>query len=125
MFGFTGVTVIAEVCHHLMIAEAIQKKWVSLKKPTVQLQEKPEIVKKLSEYFGQLLNIMDWGIRVITPPEDMIIKSQVFRSQYGFLTNDSFIPVYMKLANINKLATNDKALARISSIEVYFPSDGQ
>ena len=108
-----------------MIAEAIQKKWVSLKKPTVQLQEKPEIVKKLSEYFGQLLNIMDWGIRVITPPEDMIIKSQVFRSQYGFLTNDSFIPVYMKLANINKLATNDKALARISSIEVYFPSDGQ
>lgn len=121
LIGVTGVTVLAEVCHHLMIAEAIRHKWITLQRPVVQLQQKPELIKKLSEYFTQMVNLLDWRIQIIAPVEDMVIKSQVFRSQYGLLTNDSFVPVYMKLANTAKLATNDHAFDRIASLQVYTP----
>ena len=123
LLGITGVTILAEVCHRLIIAEAIGRKLIRSKRPTIQLQKKPEIIKGLSEYSAQLLNLMDWDIKVISLAEDMVLKSQVFRSQFGLLTHDSFIPIYMRLANTNKLATNDKAFSHISSLEVYSPSD--
>ena len=69
------------------------------------------------------MNILSWGIKIIGPPEDMLLKSQVFRNQSGLLTNDSFIPVYMRLAGTDKLATNDKGFARIPSLHTYLPSD--
>lgn len=121
--GFTGFTVLAEVCHQLMIAEAIHRKLISSHRPTIQLQKKPGIIKKLSEYSAQLINIIGWGIKVVFPPEDMLIRSQVFRSQFGLLTNDSFIPVYMRLAGTDKLATNDHAFSLIPSIKIFRPGD--
>lgn len=123
LFGVTGVTVMAEVCHRLMIAEAIQQKHITSTKPAQQLQNKPEVIKRLSEYSAQLMNITSWGIKLIYPPEDIFIKSQIYRTQFGFLTNDSFIPVYMALANTDKLATNDRAFSNIPSLSLYLPSD--
>lgn len=123
LFGTTSLAVLAEVCHRLMIAEAVKRGLIRSLKPAVRLQKKPEIVKMLSEYSAQMMNIAGWGIKVVVPPHDMIVKSQIYRSQFGLLTNDSFIPVCMTLANTDKLATNDEAFSRIPSLQVYFPSD--
>ena len=123
LLGISGITILAEVCHRLMVAEAIKKNLISSQKPAVQLQEKPEIVKKLSEYSTQIMNIMTWGIKIISPDGDILLKSQVFRNQFGLLTNDSFIPVYMRLANTDKLATNDNGFVSIPSLHIYLPSD--
>lgn len=123
LFGVTGLTILTEVCHFLMIAEAIKRKLIPSQKPTVYLQKKPQIIKGLSEYSGQVLSILSWGIRVINPSEDIMIRSQIFRSQFGLLTNDSFIPVYMQLANTDKLATNDQAFNRIPTIHTFSPHD--
>lgn len=121
--GITGLTILAETCHHLMLAEAIKRGYITSSKPTLQLQKKPEIIKKLSEYSAQVMSVTDWGIQIIVPPQDMIIKSQIFRSQFCLLTNDSFIPVYMNLGNTEKIATNDHIFTRIPSLHVYAPSD--
>lgn len=123
LFGITGLTVLAEVCHRLMIAEAIKHRLIHPLRPTLQLQKKPEIIKGLSEYSAQIMNIIDWGIKIIYLPEDILIKSQVYRTQFGLLTNDSFIPIYMRLANTEKLATNDQAFGRIPPLHIYSPSD--
>lgn len=123
LFGITGFTVFAEVCHHLMIAEAIKRKFINPQKPVAQLQKKPEIIKGLSEYSVQVMNIINWGIGIIYPPEDIFLKSQVYRTQFGLLTNDSFIPVYMKSANTDSLFTNDQAFNRIPSLRIYSPCD--
>ncbi len=123
LFGVTGFTVLAEVCHHLMIAEAIKRRLIRSLRPTAQLQKKPEIIKRLSEYSAQIMNITSWGIRVIYPSEDIFTESQIYRTQFGLLTNDSFIPVYMRLANTDKLITNDRAFTCIPSLHIYFPSD--
>ncbi len=123
LFGVTAVSVLSEICHHLMIAEAIKLGFISKNKPAWELQKRPEIVKKLSLYPVQITNIIDWGIRVISPPSDILLKSQVYRTQFGLLTNDSFIPVYMKLVNTDKLATLDQAFTSIPCLRVYSPSD--
>lgn len=57
--GITSLTVLAEVCHRLMVAEAIKRKLIRPQKPTQQLQEKPEIIKELSEYFVQLSSFIN------------------------------------------------------------------
>lgn len=123
LLGITGLTVLAEVCHRLMIAEAIKHGLIRPTRPTLQLQKKPEIIKRLSEYSAQITNIMSWGIKVINPPEYILKESQIYRTQFGLLTNDSFIPVYMKLANTEKLITNDRVFTRISPLRIYSPSD--
>lgn len=121
--GVTATTVLAEVCHHLMLAESITSGFITAQKPTSQLQKKPEIIKKLSQYYIQLTSIFTWNIKVLTPPIDLITKSQIYRSQFGLLTNDSFIPVFMSMANTDKIATSDKIFSNIPSFKAYFPSD--
>jgi predicted nucleic acid-binding protein len=123
LYGVTGLTVMAEVCHRLMIAEAIRRGLIRSSKPVAQLQRKPEVVRMLSEYSAEIMNITGWGILVMDLEKDALMQSQVYRTQFGLLTNDSFILVYMRIANTDKLATNDKAFARIPSIRVYSPSD--
>ena len=123
LHAFTGLTLMGEVCHHLMLAEAISKKLISSKKPSQQMQEKPEIVRQLANYYEQLMNIQTWGIKVLTPPEDLLMKSQIYRSRFGLMTNDSFIPVYMQMAETDKLASNDKTFSQIPSLNVFSPSD--
>ncbi len=123
LFGVTSVTVLAEVCHQLMLAEAIKRKLISSSRPSRQLAQKPQIVKKLSEYSGHLSNITEWGIEVVDMDKKIFINSQSIRSQFGLLTNDSFIPGYMELSNTNMLATADKIFNRIAAIRVYSPAD--
>lgn len=123
LFGVTGVTILAEVCHQLMIAEAIARKFIRPAKPVLSLQKNPHIIKKLSEYSAQIVNITGWGIKVLGTPDDILIRSQVYRTQFGLLTNDSFIPVYMRLAGTDRLATNDQLFNRIPSLRIYFSSD--
>lgn len=123
IMGITAVTVLAEVTHHLMITEAIKNGFISPQKPTLQLQKRPEIIKKLSAYYLQIMNIAAWGIKIINPPEDIFIKSQIYRSQFGLMTNDSFIPVYMNSSHTDKLATLDQIFNNIPSLQVYLPSD--
>jgi len=123
IFGVTSFTVLAEICHHLMIAEAIKRGLIRSLRPAGQLQKKPEIIARLSEYSAQIMNIASWGIKVIYPSEGIFTESQIYRTQFGLLTNDSFIPVQMRLANTDKLITNDQAFTRIPSLHIYFPSD--
>ncbi len=54
---------------------------------------------------------------------DNVFKSQNYRQQYGLLTNDSFIPVFMEKANTINLASADQAFAAIPGINLFSPSD--
>lgn len=123
LFGVTGFTVLAEACHRLMIAEAVKHGVIRPQKPAAQLQKKPQAVKRLSEYAAQIMNMLSWKLKIIYPTEDIFLKSQIYRSQFGLLTNDSFIPVYMEAANTEKIATNDRAFERVIPLRLYSPSD--
>ena len=121
--GFTSTTVLAEVCHRLMAIEAVKLGLARAKQPSSYLQKNPAVVKKLSEYYMQMTNIFGWGIRIVSPDENFIIKSQIYRQRFGLLTNDSLIPVYMEKAGAANLASADKVFSSINHLKLYSPGD--
>lgn len=121
--AFTATTVLAEVCHRLMAIEALQLGLTKSPQPASYLQKNPAAVKKLSQYYAQMTNIFTWGIEIVSVPTDMIIKSQIYRQRFGLLTNDSFIPVYMELADTTHLASADQIFSSIPHLHLCSPSD--
>lgn len=121
--SYTSHMVLAEVCHRLMALEAVKTSTLQSKPPSAELQKKPHLVKKLSEYYIQMTHILSWNIEVPSPPENLIVKSQLYRSQYGLLTNDSFIPVYMEAVGTKNLASADRIFENISRLSLYSPTD--
>lgn len=123
LIAFSSYAILAEVCHRLMAMEAAALKLTKSLQPSAYLQKHPQIVKKLSQYYAQMTNIFSWNIEIIPPPQDLIIKSQLYRQRFGLLTNDSFIPVYMEAGDTASLATSDQVFHSITSLHLYAPSD--
>ncbi len=121
--AFTSNSVLAETCHRLMAIEALKLKIAKPLRPLASLQENPALVKKLSEYYTQITNILSWGIQIIPSPQNLFIHSQIYRQRFGLLTNDSLIPVYMETAGIDKLASADKIFSVIPHLKLYSPAD--
>lgn len=121
--GRTSAIVIAEVMHRLMLAEAAAK---SLAKPPHvlnKLRERPEIVRRLADYFIAVQAIFDMGINVYPLAPGLIMKSQAMRARHGLLVNDSLIAATMDELAVEALATNDDAFSQINWISAYTPQD--
>ena len=119
----TSTTVLAEVCHRLMMIEAIHLGLIKPTQASFQLKNKPAIIQKLSEYFVQMSNILSWKFRILSVNQEIILKSQIYRRRFGLLTNDSFIPVFLEEAGTTHLATADKDFQNIPHLKVYSPLD--
>ena len=50
LLGYTSTSILAEVLHRLMVAEAIAKGLVTAKTAVRKLREQPELVKQLTQY---------------------------------------------------------------------------
>jgi hypothetical protein len=62
----SGVHIVLEVTHRLMILEALQKGLITGGQPARKLQEQPEIIKVLHEYNQSVQHIPRLNIRVRT-----------------------------------------------------------
>lgn len=123
LVGFTGINIIIEVLHRLMMIEAVTKGFVQPGDVAKKLKTKPDIVKKLTDYEINALSIIDMGIEVVSLSEDIIKASLQFRRKYGLLVNDSLTAAMMNMERIINLATLDKDFMKIKEINVYSPED--
>ena len=64
--AFTGVHIVLEVMHRLMMLEALQKGLITGGQPARKLKEQPEIIKVLQEYNQSVQHIPRLNIRVRT-----------------------------------------------------------
>lgn len=121
--GCTGTLTLAEVCHRLMMAEAIAKGRLTPKNAVRKLKKNPKLVQSLTQYPAHVAAIQGWGLRIVALPDDALLVSQTYRTRHGLMTNDSLIPVLMREAGTTNLATLDSAFRRVPGIHVYSPSD--
>ncbi|MGQ9628701.1 MAG: type II toxin-antitoxin system VapC family toxin [bacterium] len=121
--GITAVTVTLEVLHRLMAIEAVRKGLVSGGNVVRKLKEKPEVVKKLSEYYENVQKIKGIGIEIYPLTEEIVDRSYQIRKQYGLLINDSVVVAFMKEQRISNIATRDEDFERVEGIKVYKPED--
>jgi predicted nucleic acid-binding protein len=121
--GYTSTAILAEVLHRLMIAEAIEKGYISEKNPVKQLKGHPEIIKGLLTYTADVEKIAEMNITIFDLTEESIKTSAEIQQSEGLLTNDSLAVATMKNAGLSNFATNDNDFDHISWLNIYKPSD--
>lgn len=123
LIGFTGINILIEVLHRLMMIEAVTKGYVRTGNVAKKLKRMPDIVRKLKDYEINTLSIMDSGIEMLSLSEDIIVSSFEFRKKYGLLVNDSLTAAMIYLEGISNLASTDKDFERVEGIRIYSPQD--
>jgi len=121
--GVTGMNILIEVLHRLMMIEAVTKGFAKPGDVAKKLKKEPDVVRKLTDYETNTLSIMDIGIELLPISEDTIKSSFQYRRKYGLLVNDSLTTAMMDLEGIINLATMDKDFLRVEGIRVYSPQD--
>jgi predicted nucleic acid-binding protein len=121
--AFTGVHILLEVAHRLMILEAMHKGLISGGQLARKLKEQPEIVKSLREYNHSIRQVPRLGIGVRVVTSAIVRASEAVRVQEGLLTNDSITVALMQRLGVTAVATYDADLVRVGGLRVYQPSD--
>ena len=121
--GVTGMNILIEVLHRLMLIEAVINGFVRPGNVVKKLKKKPDIIRKLTRYQTQTLSIMDMGIAVLPLPGEILQSSLRFREKCGLLVNDSLTAAMMDLTGIINLATMDKDFEKVEGVRVYSPRD--
>lgn len=116
-------SILSEVLYRMMIAEAIEKGYITDKNPLKKLRENPEIIKKLTTYIQDVEKIGEMNINVVPLTHELIKKSAKIRQSEGLLTNDSIVATAIKYLGLSNLATNDNDFDHIKWLNIYKPSD--
>ena len=122
ILGATTAEVISDVCHRLMLREALDSGLI--KRPSAaQLKSKQQRVKKLSRYWELTVEIFELNLLIIPLDEARQHAAQRIRANYGLLTNDSLLVAAALDYGISCLASRDADFDRITELTVYKPSD--
>ncbi len=123
VFGTTGVFILLEVLHRLMMIEARVKKRVTSGNVAKKLREKPHIVKQLSDYYEQAQSILEMDLEILPLSVEIIVASERYRREYGLLVNDSVTVALALNQGITALASADRDFERVEELVVYRPTD--
>lgn len=123
LLGHTSTGILAEVLHRLMVAEAVAKGLVTARTAVRKLGETPELVKQLTQYQEEVNKIQEMNLAIVSLTPEIVQASAAVRSSEGLLTNDSLVIVSMQANGLTKLATSNGDFDRLSTIEVYKPTD--
>lgn len=113
--GISSYSVLLEVTHKLMLADARQK--------VAYLEGHPDVVRSLRNYWTEFQRVLALNLLYLENEVSIFERAQVERESSGLLTIDSTSVSLMKSYGIQILATNDSAFDRVSGIKVYRPTD--
>lgn len=123
VFGATGVFILLEVLHRLMMIEAEAKKLVTPGGVAKKLKEKPEIVKRLKDYQAHADAILEMGVEILPLDVESVAMSGRYRRKHGLLVNDSVTVALALSQGISTLASADRDFERVRELAVYKPMD--
>lgn len=123
LWGVTGIHILLEILHRLMMIEAVSKGLVAPGNVAKKLREKPNVVEQLADYQIQTEAILEMGIDVVELTPDHLKATSRYRRRHGLLVNDSLTVAAMEIEGIPNLATADPDFARVETIQVYSPQD--
>lgn len=120
--GITSTAIILEATHRLMMGEASSVIDIEVKNLPKYLKQHPELVKQLTKHLAIPGEISKLNVEIIPVTAGLIEESQVFKTKYGFLSNDTLTLKIMDEYKITSLASNDLDFKRIDWIKLYLPS---
>lgn len=121
--GSTSALVLAEVCHRLMMIEAVERRLVAAGNVARKLAQRPDVIRQLATHEASVQAISTMGIEIVEVTEATMLLGLRHQRRYGLLTNDSLIVASMQQRGIRWLATADRRLAVVDEVEVRVPTD--
>jgi predicted nucleic acid-binding protein len=91
--------------------------------PRQTLNEHPERVRQLTDYWGDIERLLSLNILFLAVDESTIRAAHAERQQPGLLNNDSIIVASMRLYGLSMLASRDSGFGRLADLLVYSPTD--
>lgn len=120
--GVTTTEVVSDVCHRLMVKEAMDLGLIS--RPAASaLKSKHDAIRGLRRYWELTAGIFRWNLVVLGSNEARHRAAQRIREEHGLLTNDSLILAACYERDIRSLATRDAYFDLVPEVTVYSPSD--
>jgi predicted nucleic acid-binding protein len=117
-------TVWHEICHKLMLAEAMMTGKITGSPLALKLARKPDVVRGLGLYREKLRALAQLGLGFEPcTREDLFNTAFTFQEKYGLLTNDSLILAAAVRLKADVLVTADTVFQNTQELAVALPSD--
>jgi predicted nucleic acid-binding protein len=124
IIGILPSAVWEELCHRLMVAEALATGRITGPNPARRLAEHPEIVRGLTAYRENIAELSGMGLRFEpVRREDVLLEAIEIQKRHGLLTNDSIIAACAIRLGADYLVTSDGSLAALTAIPIAFLDD--
>lgn len=123
LVGITGVNVLLEVSHRLMMIEAVVKKLIMPGNVAKKLKARPDVVKQLKDYQDQLRAILEMGLDILSLSAEGLTANVRYRQDHGLLVNDSVTAALALGAGVRSLASADQDFERVEEVVLYRPTD--
>lgn len=116
-------TIIAEVLHRRMAAEAITKGLISPGKPLQKLKANPDVIKGLTDYVTEIEKLLKLPITVHEVTMTDIAASHALRTTHGLFVNDSINLACALRLGLADVVTHDEDFGRVTTITTWEPMD--
>ncbi len=123
--GFTSAGIIMEASHRLMMVEASSVLDVEIKNLPKYLKQHPDVVKQLTKHLTVPNKIAGLNIEIVQITQKVIDASQLNKTKYGFLSNDSLTLKIMEDMGLANIASNDSDFKRVDWLKLYLPSSSE
>jgi len=115
VFGATTLEVVNEVCHRLMLAEAVDKGIIS-RPAAVALAGKRDSIMRLQRYWPLTTRILEMNLVVLALDESRVRRAHAVRTSYGLLTTDSLLVAAAEENGIRNLVTLDSDFDHVAGL---------
>lgn len=119
---YISAATLAEARHGLMIAEARSKNLFVGSNPARRLRENPGIVRQLSSY-REIENALASALQTVDLTPAILEAGFDASREWGLLTNDALLVATAMSLGIDKIASADADLQRVTSFVVFAPDD--
>ncbi|MGH9898595.1 MAG: type II toxin-antitoxin system VapC family toxin [Pyrinomonadaceae bacterium] len=116
-------TIIAEILHRRMIAEAVSRGLLSSGQTLKKLKASPTVIVSLSHYTLEVEKLLRLPLNVIEVTNADVSASHALRRTYGLLVNDSINLACAMNRGITGIVTRDSDFNRVPVITVWEPGD--
>lgn len=124
LVGFVPATVWEELCHRLMIIEAVASGKITGPNPARKLSERPDIVLELREYREVLSGLASMGLRFEPVLRgDVLTAAMALQQRFGLLTNDSIIAACAMRLGVDAIVSSDGCFSRLPEVKLVLIND--
>jgi predicted nucleic acid-binding protein len=120
--GVATLEILGEVCHRLMLAEAVASGAIS-RTAAAALRRNRGVITGLARYWSYIERTFNMNILMLALDESRFRRAQGIRQRHLLLTNDSLLLAAAEMYQIPALATLDSDFDHVPWIRIFRPND--